>query len=132
VLVIALSVLLGAAGLLVTRPLAARLASRTEELDPHAPWAIGLAGMLPAWLAVFLALLPATAGARPRGLAEAAWILSAASALLGAIASESRLRAIADGRETPPVRCWRLGALAMVPAWAVALAGFLAALRPVS
>jgi hypothetical protein len=68
----------------------------------------------------------------------AAWILSAAAALAGAISTERRVRDVTEGaepgstggddrpdpgRELSPERCWRIGVYSFVPAWAIAVAG---------
>jgi hypothetical protein len=73
---------------------------------------------------LFVSLLGSTPGSRPRGLAAAVFVLSGAAALLGAITTEARAR---DAGEAVPVsdaaRLWRLGVLAVVPAWALVLVG---------
>ncbi len=76
------------------------------------------------WLVLFVSLLGSTPGSRPRGSGIAFFVLSAAAALLGAIATKARVR---EAGEAVPVReaarLWRLGVLAAVPAWALVLVG---------
>lgn len=123
-----LSLLAAAAGAGLSRWGAVRLAGRGPAGEPHACWAVGLAGLVPAWLIVFIALLGPEPARRLPVVAAAAWVVSAAAALAGAIASESRLRRAAGeaGDRPAPAHAWRLGALALLPAWLVALAGHLA------
>ncbi len=96
-----------------------------RPLDPHAHWSLGLVGLLPAWLIVFVALLPATPAPRPQFVTGVAGMLSGATALVGVIATESALRAATEsgGGDVPAARSWRLGVLALIPAWAVGLLG---------
>ncbi len=120
-LVIGVSLLAGVLGSAATRALVHRLAAGGRAQDPYVSWSLGLAGLVPAWLIAFVGLLGTTPGVRPQLAAAVPWILSAASALLGAIVSEARVRAAPAGR--PWARGWREGVLALAPAWAIALAG---------
>ena len=70
-----------------------------------------------------MTLLPTSPGARPQGTSGALWILSAAAALIGAIATEARVRSAESGRQLQPISLWGLGVLAFVPAWVLALTG---------
>jgi hypothetical protein len=123
---IAVSLAVGLAGIAGTRLAVDRLAPRRRDVDVHAWWALGVAGTAPGWLVVWIALLPSTPGVRPQAAAGVAWILSSALALLGAIASEGRLRASAEAPPTPR-HAWAWGALAVAPAWSVAALGRVAA-----
>jgi hypothetical protein len=88
--------------------------------DPHAYWALGLVALLPAWLVAFVGLLGTEPGAKP----QLAWVLSTAAMLIGAIATEGRVRRAGDTVEAQHApRLWRLGVLAFLPAWVIALAG---------
>ena len=123
VFVVTSSLLLALAGVLTTRAGMNRLAGGSVR-DPHAYWALGLVALLPAWLVVFLALLPDVPGMRPQLISAVAWLLSAASGLVGAIATEGRLRHLDEsGLHPPPSRLWRLGVMALAPSWAIALVG---------
>lgn len=116
------SVVLAFLGAVATGIAADRLAAREPGRDAHVYWALGLAALLPAWLIVFVTLLPDVPGTRQHLAAAAAWILSAAAGLLGAIATEGRLRRFDESGQHPsPRRLWRLGVVALAPSWAIAL-----------
>jgi hypothetical protein len=85
----------------------------------HVPWAIGLTSLLPAWLVAFVPLLSPLESREP--LRIALWVLSGWSALGGAILTESLVRMGVETSERSPVRAWRLGTLALAPAWLIAL-----------
>jgi hypothetical protein len=117
------SLFLALAGVLATRAGMNRLAPGSGR-DSHVYWALGLAALLPAWLVAFVTLLPDVPGTRPQLIAAVAWILSAASGLLGAIATEGRLRRLAEsGSPLSPGRLWGLGLVALAPSWLIALVG---------
>jgi hypothetical protein len=136
------SLVLAVAGVFATRAGVAPLA-RTGGRDPHVYWSLGLASLLPAWVVVFLSLLGGAPRVRFDAVTGAAWILSAAAALAGAIATERRVRDGIDADDVDalgpdarpgsvpseevrsPERCWWFGVLAFVPAWAIAVLGHL-------
>src|SRR5262249_57069354 len=90
----------------------------------HAYWALGLVTLLPAWLVAFLGLLGTTPGVRPQLVSGAAWLLSAAAGLIGAIATEARVRETGDFAEAHhATRLWRLGGLALLPSLGIVLSG---------
>jgi hypothetical protein len=123
VLIVTSSLLLALAGVLATRAGTNRLAGGSAR-DPHVYWALGLVALLPAWLVVFLALLPVP-GMRLQLISAVAWLLSAAAGLVGAIATEGRLRHLDEsGLHPSPRRLWRLGVTALAPSWAIALVGY--------
>jgi len=66
---------------------------------------------------------PDVPGSAAPGTSGALWILSAAAALIGAIATEARVRSAESGRQLQPISLWGLGVLAFVPAWVLALTG---------
>jgi hypothetical protein len=121
--IIASSVLLGLIGVLASRIGLTSLTADGASRDPHAYWALGLVTLLPAWLVAFVGLLGATPGVRPQP--GAAWLLlSAAAGLIGAIATEARVRGTGDFAEAHhATRPWRLGVLAFLPAWVIVLGG---------
>jgi hypothetical protein len=123
---IASSVLLGLIGIIASRIGLRRLTAAGASRDAHAYWVLGLVTLLPAWLVAFLGLLGSTPGGRPQLVSGAAWVLSAAAGLIGAIATEARVREAGDiaGAQAAP-RLWRLGILALLPAWVIALGGHL-------
>jgi hypothetical protein len=117
------SLVLALAGALATRAGVNRLAAGPAR-DAHVYWALGFIALLPAWLVVFLTLLPDAPGIRFQFISAAAWILSAAAGLVGAIASEGRVRRLDEsGLPPPPTRFWRLGVMALAPSWAIACVG---------
>jgi hypothetical protein len=117
--VVAVSLVLAVAGVIGTRAVVQR---REPGPDPHVDWALGLAALAPAWLVVFVALLGPSVGGRPPLGALLPWILSAAAALAGAIASEGALRARGDA--ATGLRAWRLGLVGFLPAWGIALIAY--------
>lgn len=111
-----LAALLGvlAAGVGVTR-------LRRVERSPEVYWFLGLAALLPAWLIAFVGLLGSTAG---RVAGPGVWTLSSAAGLIGVILTDRAVQRQAEsGRQPPAAWYWRLGMLALLPAWVVALAG---------
>lgn len=119
------SIVAGALGGLVTYAATTRLALAAAERDPHSYWVLGLVGLMPAWLVAFVALLPTSPGARIPLLSATSWIFSAAAGLVGVIATEKAIRntSRATGCVGGARRCWAFGALAIVPAWVIAILG---------
>jgi hypothetical protein len=124
--VIALSLALALVGVVTGRTILTRVTDVEAPRDPHGYWALGLVTLLPAWLVAFVGLLGSQPVA-PRPLAAGvAWVLSAAAMLVGAIATEARARQAGEHAETrDAARLWRLGVLAFLPAWLIALGGHL-------
>ena len=100
-----------------------RWAARGSLRDPHACWLTGLVTLGPAWLIAFVTLLPTSPGARLQLTPGALWILSTSAALLGAIATEARVRSAESDHQLQPVTLWRLGVFGLIPAWVVAMIG---------
>jgi hypothetical protein len=123
-LIVTSSLLLALTGVLATRAGTNRLAGESAR-DPHVYWALGLVTLLPAWLVVFLTLLPNVPGMRLQLISAVAWLLSAAAGLVGAIATEGRVRHLDEsGLHPSPRRLWRLGVMALAPSWVIALVGY--------
>ncbi len=120
-----ISILVGLAGIVATCAAIPRWAERRPATDPHAYWLAGFVALVPAWLVAFLTLLPTSVAARPRFEPGAFWVLSASAGLIGAIASEARVRAPEAEVRLRPIAFWRLGILGSVPAWLLALLGHL-------
>jgi hypothetical protein len=100
------------------------LTAGNTSRDPHAYWALGLVALLPAWVVAFVGLLGTEPGAKPQLASAVAWVLSAAAMLIGAIATEAGVRRAGDTVEAQRApRLWRLGVLAFLPGWVIALAG---------
>ncbi len=121
--IISSSVLLGLIGVVASRAGLTRLTAADASRDPHAYWALGLVSLIPAWLVAFVGLLGTQPGAKPQLVSGAAWVLSAAAMLIGAIATEAHVRRAGDTAEVHIARLWRLGVLAFLPAWVIALGG---------
>ena len=118
------SVLAGAIGVLVTYGTTTRTAAAAVERDSHWYWVLGLVGLMPAWLIAFVGLLPTATDGRVPHLSAAAWIFSAAAGLVGVIATESAIRDPARVTDDGSARrCWALGAVALGPAWVIAILG---------
>jgi hypothetical protein len=122
-LINAISLLVGLAGIIAGLAVVPRWAVRRTPEDPHIYWLMGVVTLSPAWLIVFVTLLPTAPGARPHVTSGALLILSAAAALIGAIATEAWVRSAESGRQLQPISLWGLGVLAFVPAWVLALIG---------
>jgi NO-binding membrane sensor protein with MHYT domain len=125
--IIVSSIVLAPVGVFLSLAVLRRLTADSASRDPHAYWALGLITLLPAWLVAFIGLLGTTPGVRPHGASAVVFVLSAAAGLLGAILTEARVRE-ATGSHEPwhPTRMWRLGLLAALPAWLLALGGYAA------
>jgi hypothetical protein len=120
------SVLLGLIGIVASRIGLTHLTAEGASRDPHAYWALGLVTLLPAWLVAFVGLLGTTPGVRPQLVSGAVWLLSTAAGLIGAIATEAGVRGAGDSVEAHhATRLWRLGVLALLPAWVIVLIGHL-------
>ena len=121
---LAFSALLGLIGVLASRIGLTYVTADGASRDSHVYWAVGLVALLPAWLVAFVGLLGTTPGVRPQLVSGAAWLLSAAAGLIGAIATEARVRGAGDTAEAHLApRLWRLGVLAFLPAWMIVLIG---------
>jgi len=122
--IIASSVLLCLIGVVASRIGLTHLTADGASRDPHAYWALGLVTLLPAWLVAFVGLLGTTPGVRPQLVSSAAWLLSSAAGLVGAIATEAHVRRAGDSAEAAEAtRLWWLGVLAFLPAWVIVLGG---------
>jgi hypothetical protein len=122
--IIVSSVFLGLLGVVASRIGLTYLTTDGASRDPHAYWALGLVALLPAWLVAFDGLLGTTPGVRPQLVSGAAWLLSVAAGLIGAIATEAGVRGAGDSVEAHhAARLWRLGVLAFLPAWVIVLIG---------
>ena len=125
--IIVSSIVLALVGVFASLTGLRRLTPADASRDPHVYWALGLITLLPAWLVPFIGLLGTTPGIQPHGASAAVFVLSAAAGLLGAIVTEARVRESGDSHETwHPRRLWRLGLLAVFPAWVLALGGYAA------
>ena len=124
---VVLSLLVATLGLVASRWASRVLARRDADRDPHVHWALGLVALLPGWIVGFVALLGSAPVRRPEPVAAVAWTVSAAVALIGAIATEARVRRRAEtGDGATPAWQWRMGVLTLVPALLAVVVGLLA------
>lgn len=116
------SIATGMIGVFGTWAAVAYLKERLPDWRLHHYWFLGLAGLFPAWLIAFLALLqPVTEGAVEAPLPPQA-IFSSGAALFGIIATDYLLRRFQkSGRALTHLTSWALGLLALLPAWLIAL-----------
>ena len=119
-LIVMVSLAVGLLGLLSTRAALPRLA---EGGDPHAPWALGLVGLAPAWVITFVALLGSSPAPRLPVWSAAAWIASSSAALIGAIVTEALVRGASASGGRPLAWYWTYGLAALLPAWLIAILG---------
>jgi hypothetical protein len=111
-----ISLVLAVVGLLASRLVRRRF---RHVMDPHVEWALGVGAIAPAWLVAIVGLLGSTPRPQVTLLTAIALLGTIAAALGGAITTEARVRAgFADH-----ARAWRLGVVALLPAWAVAVVG---------
>jgi hypothetical protein len=122
-LTIAVSLAAGALGACASRAALRPLSERGEATDPHAAWALGLVGLLPAWLITFVALLGTSAAPRLPVWSAAAWIGSSAAALIGTIASEALVRRASESGDRSISTYWVYGLATLLPAWGVSIVG---------
>ena len=117
--IIAVALVLGFLGIVVTRVSVGSLARSESPPDAHAYWALGLVSLVPSWLVASFGLLGTTPGQRPEALGAAAWILSGAAGLVGAIFTEGCVR---DAEMlASPLQSWRIGLIGFLIAWAIAV-----------
>lgn len=114
--------ILGVAGILGTWALRRFLRGKIPTWQPHYPWFLGVAALLPSWLFLFLGLIevptPETADdpLPPRA------ILSSGAALLGVIATEFLVRRLQKSeRDLGDAAYWILGLLSLLPAMFIVL-----------
>jgi hypothetical protein len=119
------SIIIGVVGIFATWAALISLEGRVADWRGHHYWFLGLAGLFPAWLIAFLALLPpltretADVPLPPRAL------LSSGVALFGVIATDYLLRRLQkSGRTLRPVTYWIIGWAALLPGWLIALVSF--------
>ena len=115
------SAIIGVVGILATGVAVFYLQAKKPEWKPQQYWLLGLAGLFPAWLVAFLALLPFanTPGVDtplpPRAL------FSSVAGLLGVIATDYLLRRLQkSGVVLRPVVYWLIGWAGLLPALCVA------------
>ena len=123
---IAWSVVIGLVGTLATWSATRSLGARESSQRPHLHWSLGLAGLAPAWLVAFVALLGASPTGRPEASLSAFLHLASSAALLGIILSDGAMRRLREsGRAYRSVTYWLLGGAPLVPAWGIALLGLI-------
>ena len=95
-----------------------------KDRPPRHTWLLGIAGLFPAWLIAFLAVIqpasqsPVDVPLPPRAL------LSSAIGLIGVIATDYWLRRTQQsGRALSPLTWWLIGLAALLPAWLIVSLG---------
>jgi hypothetical protein len=116
------SVVLAVAGLAASAAVRRRL---TRVSDAHVDWALGVAALVPAWLVAVVGLLGPSVRPQVTAIIAVALVGTIAAVLGGAITTEARVRADAAAGRMDRPRAWRLGLVAVAPAWLVAMAGAL-------
>ncbi len=116
------SVVIGLLGILTTAFVLKRLAGGTSRWTTQQYWLLGVAGLFPAWLFGFLALLGSFGGASPDTPLPPSALFSSVAALFGIIITEAAVRhgRIPEFLSTPWM-CWLLGLAALLPAWGIGL-----------
>jgi hypothetical protein len=123
----AVSVLAGVTGVIGTRAWIRRPTTRDGD-NSYLFWSLGILAVLPAWLVVFVYLIPSSLGVRTHATEAVLWLCSITLGLTGAIMSEARLRHYEGSPEgLSPSRAWSLGLWAMIPAWGAMLLGLVVA-----
>lgn len=116
------SVVIGLLGILGTALFLKRLGGGVSQWTTRQSWLMGVAGLFPAWLFGFLALLGSSAGKSPDTPLPPSALFSSAAALFGIIITEAAVR---RGRIpeilSTPWGCWLLGLAALLPAWGITL-----------
>jgi hypothetical protein len=116
------SIVVGVIGLLGTVAVVPYLNKWVPNWRPQHHWFLGLAGLFPAWLIAFLALLPHSIGQGPRTPLPRSALLCSVTALFGVIFTEMVVRQLDKrGYSLSSFAYWLLGALGLVPAWFIAL-----------
>ncbi len=122
--IIGISLVIGLIGVGVSRAWTQRLVRQAPSVDAHVYWVLGLCGLMPAWLVAFLGLLGSSPAGRLQGWSEAAWVLSAAAALIGVIITEALVRRASESdRDRDCATYWRYGVASLAPAWIISLLG---------
>lgn len=119
------SLITGIVGILGSGVALFYLQGKVPNWRPQQSWLLGLAGLFPAWLIAFLNMLqPASQSAVDVPLPPRA-LFSSAVGLMGVIATDYLLRRLQrSGRILPPVACWIIGWVALLPAWLIASVNF--------
>lgn len=116
-----LSIVLGVLGLVATGAVVPYLRSWVSNWRPQHHWFLGLAALFPAWLIVFLGLLPSSVGPEYNPLPRSA-LLSSVVALLGVVFTDTVVRRVdKSGYFVPPFQYWFLGLAGLLPAWLITL-----------
>ncbi len=119
------SVIVGLVGILGTGAALFYRQGKASEWKPQHYWFLGLAGLFPAWLVAFLALLEPVAQQAAETPLPPKALLSSGAGLLGIIATDYLLRRLQkSGSALPSVTYWVLGVVALLPAWLIVSVSF--------
>ena len=115
------SIVLGVLGILGTGAVVLYLSRWVSNWGPRQHWLLGLMALFPAWLIVFLGLLPSSVGPERNPLPRSA-LLSSVVALLGVVFTDTLIRRLdKSGYFLSTFKYWLLGLAGLLPAWLITL-----------
>jgi hypothetical protein len=115
------SIVLGVLGILGTGAVVLYLSRWVSNWGPRQHWLLGLMALFPAWLIVFLGLLPSSVGPERNPLPRSA-LLSSVVALLGVVFTDAVIRRLdKSGYFLSTFKYWLLGLAGLLPAWLITL-----------
>ena len=115
------SIVLGVLGILGTGAVVLYLSRWVSNWGPRQHWLLGLMALFPAWLIVFLGLLPSSVGPERNPLPRSA-LLSSVVALLGVVFTDTVIRRLdKSGYFLSTFKYWLLGLAGLLPAWLITL-----------
>ena len=115
------SIVLGVLGILGTGAVVLYLSRWVSNWGPRQHWLLGLMALFPAWLIVFLGLLPSSVGPESNPLPRSA-LLSSVVALLGVVSTDTVIRRLdKSGYFLSTFKYWLLGLAGLLPAWLITL-----------
>ena len=115
------SIVLGVLGILGTGAVVLYVSRWVSNWGPRQHWLLGLMALFPAWLIVFLGLLPSSVGPERNPLPRSA-LLSSVVALVGVVFTDTVIRRLdRSGYFLSTFKYWLLGLAGLLPAWLITL-----------
>ncbi|HEY6365374.1 MAG TPA: hypothetical protein VI585_11355 [Candidatus Binatia bacterium] len=115
------SIVLGVLGILGTGAMVLYVSRWMSNWGPRQHWLLGLMALFPAWLIVFLGLLPSSVGPERDPLPRSA-LLSSVVALVGVVFTDTVIRRLdKSGYFLSTFKYWLLGLAGLLPAWLITL-----------